>query len=148
MAKNETPIPGDYVPYETLVVCSNEFVRGKTPIVFGITTPVLVGKGETPLLWINAPTREDGKSWKPLVARNESKVPEADINVSGREVTVSLGKKKVIQVKSRDESAAEITFMDLRPLGLNIFGDTKGLNVGTNSLIGNKFVDISTMLRI
>lgn len=141
----KTNLPSTYVPYQKLNFCSNVLEGGGNLIEVSGTIPILVGKGNPPLVWLSA------KQEKEIIVVVEASKPKYSsvtaTNVFGGIVVMSKG---VVLLSARQitEDEAEVTEIDLRPLGLNIYGDKNGLHVGGMEFTGNHFSGVGTMVGI
>jgi hypothetical protein len=150
MTRNDIKLPEGYIPFEELTICSNQLINGKVPFQFKDNIPFLVGKGLLPQVWLFAPVTPDGKTWKEIVDSNKSMSDKIAIVLSAEtnSVTITVASQTLIHVTKQSEQKAEITSLDLRPLGLNIYGDTNGLHIGTNLLSHNIFNNVHTMVAV
>ena len=107
--------------------------------------PILVGKGNPPLIWISAKHEKDVAL---IVEASKAKYSSVTaVNIFGGTVVMSKG---VVLLSARQitEDEAEVTEIDLRPLGMNIYGDKNGLHVGGMELTKNHFSGVGTMVGI
>jgi len=142
-------LPSDYNAFDELVVCSNKLVNVLVPVTVSGKVPFLVGKGPEPLIWLNMPSKAATSAWQPLVRANLSLHRDIKI-VRPKKASVQVFVKGslVIQVIAHSVTNAEIERLDLRPVGLNIHGDTTGLYVGNNELKGNTFQNLRVMVGV
>jgi len=141
-----TTLPSTYKPYQKLTVCSNVLIGGGHLVVLGEVLPLLVGSGEGPTIWLQAPTDKSGKSYVPLVTASVASHPAVGV-VSNRDgLTVSIAGVPVIHVKQASQDSAVIDLLDLRPVGLNIYGNASSLTAGGTTLSQNTFSGGGTML--
>lgn len=73
-----------------------------------------------------------------LVENNKTPKGDIDVRVEGKAVSISLGDKEIFSLRVLDEEMATV-FLDLRPVGLAIYTDEKGLYVGGSQLSGIVF---------
>jgi hypothetical protein len=153
MEKEINP-PKDYIPFEELILCSNNFVNGLMPIVVDGNIPLLIGKGELPLVWLATPLQFRLR-WKYIVVGNKSLSTHIKVIISkeDKEIIVIFVKENnketiLLKVKKESDGKAIVTEIDLRPLGLNIHGNNVQLFVGTNTLSKNTFQNVRTMIAI
>jgi len=148
MNDEELKLPVDYIPFRELIICSNHLINGKIPFLVSNNLLFLVGKEDIPLLWISAPASVDGKTWRQLVEKNQALDKRVNLIISKDEAitTVSVGNTIIFHVKKITEDKAEILLLDLRPLGLNIYGDGTGLYIGTNLFSNNTFSNVNVMM--
>jgi len=150
MTNDKIKLPEDYKPFEQLVICSNSFINGYIPINISGHIPFLVGKGEYPEIWLSMPSSKDGTTWKEVVINNQPVDKNLSIIFSEKDklINISIGSAILIQVKKTSDERAEIISIDLRPLGLNIYGDINGLYVATNLFQNNSFANAHTMMAL
>ncbi len=141
-------LPADYTPYGKLIVCSNLLINVVTPFSIDGNIPLLVGNGIKPLIWLNMPSKMVTGSWQPLVSANRSLHHEITISTSETKVNIIVKGSPVVKVVSRSDDTAEIEQLDLRPIGLAIYGGTDCLYIGTNQLRNNKFENVKVMVGI
>ena len=136
---SDTPhLPTDYAPYRELQFCSNRFVN--TPIAIEVDghPPVLVGV-EGLRVWLSAPPGPSKHAWTPVVVDGKAQVPGVKVRrTSQGAVEVIADRTKVVEVRELDADTAAVTWLDLRPLGLNVHGDAGALWIGTNQFSSNR----------
>ena len=142
---------------EVQVLCSNKLIDGDILLDIEGNTPILLGEGEYPKVWINLPLSSTN-DWVNVVS--DSSVVDFDKgilkknlftltrSINERFVELKFAKKKIFHVKYNSENALEIDFLDLRPIGFNIFGDDKSLTIGGQTLKGNTMSGVGTMIAI
>lgn len=141
-----TTLPTSYKPYQRLTVCSNLLIGGGHLVVIDEVLPLLVGCGEAPMLWLQAPADKTGKTYVPLVAASVALHPAVSVVSDKDGLTVSVGGATVIHVAQTDSESAVIDLLDLRPIGLNISGNAACLIAGGANLSHNTFSGGGTML--
>lgn len=139
-------LPGAYKPYKKLTVCSNLLIGGGHLIVLGDVLPLLVGSGESPVVWLQAPADQTGKSYVSLVSASVASHPAVNVISDGLGLTISIGGVSVIHVKQVDSESAVIDLLDLRPVGLNIYGNNASLTAGGATFSHNTFSGVGTLL--
>ncbi|OQX52698.1 MAG: hypothetical protein B5M53_08020 [Candidatus Cloacimonas sp. 4484_209] len=55
---------------------------------------------------------------------------------------------QTIKVLQLSDDLARVIQLDLRPIGLTIFGDETRLVIGSNQLVSNTFTDVYIMIKI
>ena len=150
MSNNKVELPKDYIAYHTLTVCTNKMVNGQVPITLKTGIPFLVGKGTIPLIWLSVPTSKEATNWKYIVEKNQTKDDRVSIVLTDTDKSLRIMFQNInlMQVNGISDDEAEISYLDLRPVGLNVYGDTSGLFVGTNRLKGNSFNSVYGMVKI
>lgn len=142
-------LPGNYVRFEELGICSNWLIDGQVPIRMKDHFLVLVGKkDEVPLVWLSA--TKDGKEWELVVDGNQSRSDAISVSFpkEGNSVLIMTGSTIIVHAVKLSEIRAEIDTLDLRPLGFDFHGNKAGLYVGTNLFEGNRFQGIAVMIDI
>jgi len=150
MNKDKLPLPEGYIPFEELVLCNNYLINVKVPIEFKKKIPLLVGKGDVPLIWLSAPVKKDGRDWQELVIKNKPMNKKITI-ISSKEnklITIKIDTYTIIQVIKHSNEKAEVIGLDLRPLGFNIHGNANILYFGTNQFVNNHFKNMRAMIGV
>lgn len=141
----KTNLPSSYIPYQKLAFCSNVLEGGGNLIEVAGTIPILVGRGDPPLVWLSA--KQDAKVVTIVEASRAKYSSVTAANIFGGTVVMSKG-VVLLSARQISEVEAEVTEIDLRPLGLNVYGDKNGLHVGGMEFTGNHFSGGGTMLGI
>lgn len=141
-------LPEGYKPYDKLTLCSNLLIGGGHLIQVGEVLPLLVGHGEIPQVWLQAPTDRAGKNFVQLVVASVAAHPAVLVNIAGGILSVSAGGKKVLQVREVGPDEAVVELLDLRPVGFNIYGDKSGLSAGGMQMSGNTVSGGGTFLAL
>lgn len=140
--------PSNYKPYHQLIICSNKLVDCNYFIDHNGFYPILIGQELIPLIWINNRIEKNN----PIVEQSISKDTriKIDINVLEKKLTVRLlgyngVKNDIILNMTYDNNNAIVDILDMRPLGYNIYGDSKGITAGGNTYSQNEFINIKSM---
>jgi hypothetical protein len=149
MANHSTSdVPADYSPYPRIRVCSNILIACRFIVTVEGQHPFLIGKAaDLPLIWIKSPTDPTRKSWRYVVERSVSLLPNIVVTV-GKEFTVEAETILVLSISDYRSEVPNITALDLRPFGLDISGGPEGLNVGRSKLSENIVQGLDTFLNI
>jgi hypothetical protein len=139
-------LPKSYSPYETLVVCSNTLSGGGHILAIGDALPVLVGKGEKPQVWLQALSNPDKNEFVTIVEASISKHPAVKVLEENGAINIHVGGTNVLSVRVLSENSAEVFLLDLRPLGINLYGSNSELKVGNSTFSGNSFAGGGTMI--
>jgi hypothetical protein len=111
--------------------------------------PLLVGKGTPgPVVWLSIPKDAQGSEWLDIVVANKASFIRLDLLTTSNTVSVLFQARPLLSAICTSDDAAEITELDLRPVGLNIHGSRNGLMVGTTNMAGNRFEGVSTMMSL
>lgn len=133
-------LPETYIPLESLIICSNKLLGGGFAFSLGEGLPLIVGQGTFPTVWLQGAVLPGSKELITLIDNNVSLVESLVVsaNLENRTIEVIFNKNiKVIEVKLIDEKSAEITYLDLKPLGFNIFGNRGELHIGSSNFSRN-----------
>ncbi|MBD2858743.1 hypothetical protein IB286_06930 [Spongiibacter sp. KMU-158] len=130
-------LPDDYVPYETLTICSNKMIGGGHIVSVGGSLPVVIGKGGKPQIWLQALVNPETNEFLPIVEASISTHPAVKVLEKDKLIIVEIQKQKVLSVKTLSKDSAEVTQLDLRPIGLNLIGDTSKLTAGSSTFSRN-----------
>lgn len=130
-------LPKSFQPYQKLIVCSNSLIGGGHIVEVANTLPLIIGKGDKPQIWIQAINNPKTREFVSIVESSISKFPGVQVKEELGELVVSIQGKQVLRVRQISESEASVDAMDLRPIGLNLFGNAQGMNVGGGSFSGN-----------
>lgn len=127
-----------------LTICSNILIGGGDLIKIENFVPLVIGAGILPKIWIII------KSENKLIeiikenSTNNNQI-RIDTDLKLREVKIFAGYLHLITAKMVKNGECIVNHLDLRPIGLNIFGNSTELNIATNkfsknSLQGSKFL--------
>lgn len=142
MSQTKDNLPITFRSFESLAICGNTLSRGRAPFLFGDTVPLLVGVGErSPLVWLSAPIDAKGTKWTDLIAASRGLVPAVRVYGAPEkgEISILVNRLPVLECKQISEQGAEISFIDLRPCNLNVFGENQTLSVGRSHFSHNSF---------
>lgn len=145
---NDIKLPENYIPFPQLIICSNIFNNGKIPIIIKGNIPFLVGNNDNLLIWLSGPLSENNYNWRDYIIKNESLDKRLKINIENNSITVLFKSTIIIKVIKKSSEIAEIIKLDLRPLGLNIYGNENELIIGKNKFVKNSFIAVETMIAI
>lgn len=139
-------IPSEYQSFEKLTICSNVLVGVGAIIKIGETEPILVGKGvKFPAIWLKTKTNKN--KWFSVVERSISLNQQIEIVNDVETNTTTIKINNIIILKAQQiGTACLVNEMDLRPLGLNIIGNSEYLKVGGNEFRGNTFQGVGTFI--
>lgn len=146
--KTEITLPHGYVPFELLKICSNNLKNGIVPISISGDQPFLVGKGKRPRVWINQLELDEVGKVKPLVRDNLTLHPEIIVDEFDNEVVIKIGNETLIHTIKITDNEAHIIKLDLRLIGIKIYGDKSKLHVVSKTLCNNEFVNVDCMVGI
>lgn len=130
-------LPKSYIPYDSLIVCSNSLKDGGHIVSIGDVLPIIIGRGEKPMIWLQALTKPESKEFVMIVEGSISKHPAVKVYEENDVLKVSVSGTMVLSVRATAEKSAEVDELDLRPLGLNLHGNSSMLMVGSSLFSGN-----------
>ena len=141
--KEEINLPKNYSPYPELIICSNTLVNVQIPFLIGQIPLLLIGMNSIPQIWLSARTARGSQEWKYIVEANKSLNPAVyvDSQDENRTVYVKVSNTIIIKAVAQSATKAAIDVLDLRPVGLNVYGDSSGLSLATNRFEGNSMMN-------
>lgn len=137
--KNLKILPKGYTPYELLNICSNKLTGGANIIIVGDILPLIIGRGSKPQIWLRAIQNPQSKKFISLVEASVSQHPLVRVEEVGRQLVVKVQGATVLRVEQTSEDRAFVSELDLRRLGLNVFGTLSHLNAGGVTFSNNTF---------
>jgi len=139
-------IPDDYVPNRHITVCSNEISDYSYLISDSGFYPILIGDGEIPRIWMF--TKNRNLEVITLIEDNISYFGQirVEIDSSRKSIEIKDLQSKKHLLKLDYNNVVKVNILNLRPLGYNVYGDEKELNVGNARLSGNKFSNVNTII--
>ena len=141
-------LPKEYKPFDQLTLCSNTLINVPVPFEVDGYIPLLIGRNELPKIWLNAPPPKSGTEWIPLVRQNRSLHKAVKLIKQENGIIIKINTIEILRVLKVSNSSANVVQMDLRPIGLNIYGDESHLVVGTHQLASNTFQNVYVMIGI
>jgi hypothetical protein len=146
MIFSRTNLPKSYQPYGNLTVCSNHLIGGGQIVAVGDVLPLIIGKGEKPQIWLQAMNNPETKEFISIVENSVSKHPAVEVLEVSGSVIISIQGIKVLSVKQVSEDSAVVESMDLRPIGVNLHGNSNSMDVGNSVLSGNSMHGDSVLI--
>jgi len=141
-------LPKEYKPFDYLILCSNKLVNVQIPFEIDGNVPLLIGRNELARIWLNAPSQKPRMQWMPIVRQNRSLHKAVRLIKDENKLIVKISAMEVLRLLKLSANSANVVQLDLRPIGLNIYGDESHLVVGTNQLASNTFQNTYVMIRI
>jgi hypothetical protein len=142
--KEEIGLPKDYFPYFELTICGNTLVNVQIPFLIERRPLLLIGKNSVPQVWLSARTSPGSHEWKYIVQANRSLNPAVYVEAQdeNRTVYVRVSNTVIIRAVAQSETKAVVDVLDLRPVGLNVYGNSSGLSLATNRYAGNSMMNL------
>ncbi len=141
-------LPTEFTPYKQLEIATNKLVDGVALVSVNGFIPVLIGRGETPEIWMTIPADPQGKDWRPIVSKNTSLLDVLTVIAKGKVIEVAMADEIVLEVKEISRESAEITKCNLRPFGINVFLEDDCLKVMTNRYSGNTITEAKIFIDV
>ena len=141
-------LPKEYEPYKELEFLSNKAINFRLLIKAGGFSPILIGRGDNPLIWLAQRHPDDPEKWGYLVYANKSFHPKINVKVVGKKVEITVEKTTLVSLEEISPTKAKLSRLDLRPIGLNIYGDESKMLIGTNTLTGGIFENVTNVIGI
>lgn len=144
-------LPLSYKPFQNLRLCGNEIIGGANIFGIGEVLPLLIGSGEEALVWLQIPIASKSPKNRKFFTVVEASIPKHQafkVLSDGDFLTVSLGGDILVRVKVLSPDSAEVDKLDLRPVGMNLFGDSHQLQVGGMTLSSNTFQNVGTAIAL
>jgi hypothetical protein len=142
-------LPKDYKAFPKIIICGNTLINVQIPFEVEGQVPLLIGNDDGPKIWLSARPPQPGMPWQPIVRANRSLHEAAAIIGAGTaEVSVTIGAIKILSLQKRPDGIPEVILLNLRPLGLHIYGDSSKLVVGGNQFTNNTFENVYVMVGI
>jgi len=139
-------LPIGFKPYPKITVCSNTVIGGGHLVAMGKVLPLLIGMGPKPIIWLQAATEPKENKFITIVDASIATHPLVRVAEQGNKIIVSVGGKTLLIVEATSLEAAVVTELDLRPLGLNIYGNTSQLSAGGMHFISSTFAGVGTVI--
>ena len=96
-----------------------------------------------PQIWLSAHISRGSQEWKYIVEANRSLNPAVyvDAQEENRTVYVKVSNTIIIKAVAQSATKAAVDVLDLRSIGLNVYGDSSGLSLATNRFTGNSMMN-------
>lgn len=137
-------IPAGYTPYQSITICSNKIIGGGHIFAIGKILPLLIGVGPKPTIWLQAIDAPNSKNFVTIVDASIATHSAVRVSESGNKIKVVVAGKTVLAVEAISPKNALVTELDLRPLGLNVHGNSSMLFVGGMQISRSTFDGVGT----
>ncbi|MDH3504387.1 MAG: hypothetical protein OEZ41_00975 [Nitrospirota bacterium] len=144
ITRNSTP--KNYIPFNTLIICSNTLSGGGNLVAVGDVLPLLIGKGEIPKIWLQALADSKKNQFITIVEESISKHPAVKVYEESGSLNVLISEEIVLSVKILNQDTAVVEKLDFRPIGLNMHGDLSSLTAGGGTFSGNSMSGGGTLI--
>jgi len=141
-------LPPQYTPFEKITIGTNILEHVNAMVAINENIPLLIGKGPTPRVWLYIPANQEGTEWFPLIKDNFSSHKDVKVQINSKKLTIQIPEKVVLDCEIINKNELVINTLDLRPFGLDIVSNNNELKITGNTLVGNTFSNISTVVGI
>ena len=139
-------LPDSFETYNILKICSNTLTGGGHVLAVGEVLPIIIGRGEKPKIWLQALNDPIKKEFVLIVENSISKHPSVKVTETDNTISITIQQTKILSVKNISDNSAEVDFIDLRPIGFNLYGDSSSMNVGNSSFTGNSMHGVNVLV--
>ena len=139
-------LPSNHHPFKTIRIGENYFENTQALVTIGGRAPLLIGKGEMPRVCLSVPGSHPGHDWFELIVDNQS--PPSVLAVDSRKslLKVDKGEAMVCRATPTVNDVLIINGLDLRPLGLAIYSDAKGLRIMGSTMTANMISGVPVVM--
>ena len=139
--------PKNFEKLNLLNICSNKIYGGGNLVKIDDYVPLIIGNGFVPKIWLYLKTDIGIIN---IVEENRSKNSNIKIFIKEitKEIKIEVKGFLVLNAKLSEDKECLITFINLEPLGINIFGDDKELSIANTKYSNNSFNNIEFLLNI
>jgi hypothetical protein len=139
-------LPTNYDSPSKMIIGTNKINNVKALVAFNDFTPILIGDGEIPHIWLNIPANREGSEWYPLVKDNFSTNPNVIVIKTSNGVKVTTPEGIVVECVKQSNGTLQVKKLDLRPFGLNITSDSKSMTVMGTSISSSTFSNMGVVV--
>ncbi|EHO14689.1 hypothetical protein [Myroides odoratimimus] len=139
--------PTNFEKLKLLNICSNKIYGGGNLIKIDDYIPLIIGNGFVPKIWLYLKTETGVIN---IVEENHSNNNNVKILIKEniKEVKIEIKGLTILIAKLYEDDKCLITFLDLKPIGINIFGNDNELSVADSIYSNNTFSDIDFLFNI
>lgn len=137
MTYTKNNLPSSYQPYKKLTICSNSLIGGGHIVELAGALPLIIGYGEKPQVWIQAISDPEKMQFVSIVENSVSKFPAVEVKEINGFLIITIQGKQILKVRNLSNDEAVVENMDLRPIGLNLYGDTHSMSLPNGTFSGN-----------
>ena|SRR5690606_10543416 len=141
-------LPSSYKAPKKLTIGTNMLESVNLLISFNSFTPILIGDGDKPRVWINIPTNREGSDWYPLVKDNFSTNEKVIVLESNNSVKITTPDGVVLECYKMPDGSVDVKQLNLKPFGLNVVADKDQLTIMNQTFKRSGFKNVGTMIGI
>lgn len=141
----------DFENYNELIFCSN-YLRNYKSIIKQSSNgfePLIIKQGDDgkPLVFLQS---YDNKKSEPIdiINGNKSIIDSVIFNRSLTGCFVGYNDITILEIVQNENNIMEVITLDLRPVGLNIFGSSTALNMGGNTMSRSSMSNVGAFIGI
>lgn len=140
--------PVDYEPVADLYLCSNVFRHVRVPLAVRGSPILLIGVRDIPLVWLATPPSVPGGDPQYFVKASKPLSSWVQVFADGgtKSVSISSSGIPVLTAYTRNGGTVYVDQLDLRPLGIDVYGRSDALFVGGSQLCRNTFQNMGTAI--
>ncbi|WP_156921036.1 hypothetical protein [Fundidesulfovibrio putealis] len=139
-------VPDGYTPFGTIELCGNTIINGEILFLINTFIPLLIGTGKQPRIWLSGYAKNNAYPIQYIVD-SKSQANFVHIKRNANKTKVKIESNNIITIIKTSADKITIPHIDLRPIGINIHGDTTELKVSNGTLRKNKFVNTKIMIK-
>lgn len=141
----------DFENYNELIFCSN-YLRNYKSIIKQASNdfePLIIKKGddEKPLVFLRSYDNKKSESID-IINGSKSVVESVKFFQSLTGCFVGYNDITILEIVQNEDNIMEVISLDLRPIGLNIFGDSTALNMGGNTMSRSSMSNVGSFIGI
>jgi hypothetical protein len=130
--------------YKELIVCSNTLIDTKHILSDDSGWhPLVIRKGLKPRVWLsikfqeNTDTPQEEDEFIELIADSQEMYADAKLTNTEYGFQIVINNQIIVEAGNHNPESLEVIKLDLRPFGMNIYGDHLSLSVGNNTMSRN-----------
>jgi len=137
-------ISTDSKRFQTVVLCSNVISNFKDIFVFGEVVPLAFEVGQDadqvfPLVSLYGIKAPNSLAFIQIVDKSVAKHPAVKVSRRNGAVEVTVSGKVIVAAEAISATQLVVKKLDLRPIGLEIYGDDTMMKIATNMFRKNRF---------
>ncbi|HIF9187353.1 TPA: hypothetical protein ACX6RK_000073 [Photobacterium damselae] len=139
-------LPSNYSAPEKMLIGSNSVNNVQVLIDFNGFTPILIGDGDIPHIWIYVPMNQQGTEWYPLVKDNFSTNPSVIVLKRDNGVKVTTPDGVVIDCEKRRNGTLVVNSLNLKPFGINVIANSESLSIMNTTFSASGFSNMRSVV--
>ncbi|MEZ9042848.1 hypothetical protein [Vibrio sp. 10N.247.311.47] len=141
-------LPSNYRAPEKMNVGSNSVNNVTVLVEFNGFTPILIGDGDIPHVWIYVPMNQQGTEWYPLVKDNFSTNPSVIVIKRDHGVKVTTPDGIVIDCEKDSNGTIVVHKLNLRPFGINVTANSESMSIMNTTFSSSGFNNMRAVVGI